>query len=187
MKLSHASILGFLIFAGVFTILRADHFSRLEKNDPSLMMKNNILYHGDHPFYGIEVEHYLNGDLYRETPYENGLKEGRSKEYSLGHVLRANWNYHQGIKEGFQEGWFAEGPKRFEANFKNGILDGVQTEWHQNGTVFKRQVYANGIETDKKVLYPGGEIFTNYSKRDERKYGIDGGALCLEVKREGEK
>ncbi len=135
----------------------------------------------------LRVEHYLNGALYKESTYEAGVKDGIEKEYSLNGVVRAIWSYSHGKKHGLQQGWFAEGPKRFEFHFNHGLLDGVQTEWHLNGTVFRRQVFVKGVEIQKKVLYSGSEIFTNYSKKDGRVYGLDGGALCMELKKEGAK
>lgn len=160
---------------------------KIEKTDPALVQIHDVLYYRNDPFSGIVIEHYLNGALYRESQYDKGKKESLEKEYALNGVLRASWNYHNGKKNGLQQGWYAEGPKRFEYYYDQGLLDGVQTEWHQNGVVFKRQVFKQGVETEKKILYQGSEIFTNYSKRSGRIYGLDGGTLCFEVKKEGEK
>jgi hypothetical protein len=57
----------------------------------------------------------------------------------------------------------------------------------QNGTVFRRQIFVNGYEMDKKILFHGGEVFTNYAKRGGRTYGFDGGELCFDKKKDGER
>ena len=155
--------------------------------DPSLTERAHRLYFNSKLFSGIVVEHWITGQIYKESQYHQGLLDGTSKTYALNGTLIESWNYHHGEKTGLQQGWFEEGPKKFEFYFKNGKLQGPQTEWHMNGNVFRRKVYANGVETGTKVLYPGGEIYSNYTKRDGRKYGINGGPLCREPEtREGE-
>jgi antitoxin component YwqK of YwqJK toxin-antitoxin module len=179
-------ILGTIIFISLWAV---HHFTpqTLEKTDPSLSFQSEILYKNGHLYTGMIIERYLNGELYKKLHYVNGQLEGESREYALGGNLRAKWNFHLGVKDGLQRGWYTEGPKRFEFHFKNGVLEGVQTEWHLNGTEFRRQVYRDGVETEKKILFSGKEIFTNYSKKNGRTYGIDGGRVCMEVKPEGEK
>lgn len=161
--------------------------SRIERTDLAFQERDHILYYRDRPFSGVTVERFVNDVIYRETTYVEGVREGIAQEYALTGSLRARWRYHADKKHGFQEGWYIEGPKRFESNFKNGVLDGEQTEWHMNGQLFRPQVFVDGVETDKKILFQSAEVFSNYTKRNGRTYGLDGGALCLETKREGEK
>lgn len=136
---------------------------------------------------GWRTERYPTGDVYRISHFVDDKLDGFQYEYGIGAHLRARSHYRQGIKEGRQAGWYLDGSRRFEANFRAGILEGVQTEWHQNGAVFREQVFVHGEEVSRKVLYAGSEIFSNYTRRDGRKYGVDGGSLCMETKREGEK
>lgn len=161
--------------------------SKVKSNDPRIQVVGNRVYYSGQPFSGTLLEHYLNGDLYRETHYKNGLKEGSAREYGLQGVLRAVWNYHMDKKEGTQVGWFEEGPKRFEYHYKAGLFEGPQVEWHMNGQIFRNQIFQNGVEIGKKIFYQGAEIFTNYTIRNGRSYGLDGGALCFDVKKDGEK
>lgn len=159
----------------------------LDSRDPEITTQDNLILFRGRLFTGIITEHYPNGDLLKETGYVRGMKEGISNEYGLGGKLRVRGNYHKGQKEGPQLAWYLEGPKRFEFNYKDGLLEGTQTEWHLNGGIFRTQNFVKGVETDKKILFQSGEVFSNYIKRDDRIYGIDGGALCFEPPREGEK
>lgn len=159
----------------------------VEKSELSWIEKQGSLFKQGQLFSGILVERYLNGALYKESHYENGKKEGMEKEYALNGIIQGLWHYHLGKKEGDQQGWFAEGPKKFNYHYQKGLLEGEQLEWHQNGTVFRRQVFHQGVETEKKILFQGSEVFSNYVQKDKRKYGVDGGTLCFEVKKDGEK
>ena len=161
---------------------------RLEKDDPHLSSCGERLCLNSAPFSGTLFERYPAGEVFAESHYQDGYQEGSRREYALGGSLRAEWNFHLGQKDGVQRGWFVEGPRRFESHFKNGRLDGLQTEWHLNGGVFRMQNFVDGVEQDKKILFQTGEIFTNYSIRDARIYGLDGGPLCFEpAAREGQR
>jgi antitoxin component YwqK of YwqJK toxin-antitoxin module len=135
----------------------------------------------------VQIKRYDAGHVFQELQYLGGRLEGESREFAIDHKLTAIWNYHKGVKDGLQRGWFEEGPKRFEHNFRNGALDGEQLEWHMSGDLFKEQYYVDGVETDRKILFENGAVFSNYAKRDGRIYGIDGGSLCMQKKPEGEK
>ena len=173
--------LSFLLILLAIGLLRPD--SRVERS--ALSERAGVLYQGQSLFTGIAVERYPTSDIFKESQYKNGLREGETREFGVGGKRRAIWSYHQGLKDGRQVGWFLEGPKRFVQNFTKGVLNGEQVEWHQNGAVFRQQIYANGVETEKKIFYAGSEIFTNYKIREGRQYGIDGGPLCMETKPEG--
>ena len=159
----------------------------VDRNDPAFREEGSRLYYGPRPFSGVAIERFPDGSPYKQTHYEQGLRDGMAEEYALTGKLRARWKFRRGEKDGHQEGWYIEGPKRFEANFKQGLLHGEQTEWHLNGQLFQRRVFAEGVETDKKILFPTAEVFSNYTKREGRVYGLDGGPLCFEPKKEGEK
>lgn len=139
------------------------------------------------PYTGIVLEKYPDGSVYRETNYRDGLKHGPEKEYSLAHTLTALWMYQNDKKQGTQQGWFAEGQRKFLYHYQNGLLEGLQTEWHLNGGVFRQQVFEHGTETDRKILFQTGEVHSNVKKRDGRTYGRDGGELCFDKKKDGQK
>lgn len=160
---------------------------RVEQKDPQFHLKEGVLYYSQKKFTGVQFEKFLNGALYRESEFKEGLKTGVEKKYSLEGKLRSQWLFLNGQKDGEQKGWFEDGARLFVYHYSKGVLQGEQIEWHQNGNLFRRQVFENGIETDRKILYQGGEVFTNFAKREGRTYGIDGGALCFDKKKDGEK
>jgi antitoxin component YwqK of YwqJK toxin-antitoxin module len=152
-----------------------------------LRLQGEVLLFKNKAFTGVVEEHFPNGTVYRETEYRDGLKDGFEHKFGLNGKLTDRLNYVHGKEEGLQEGWFVEGPKRYEYHMKNGLFDGVETQWHISGTVFRREVFHQGELADKKVLYSDGSVFSNFSKRDGRIYGIDRGSLCMETKRPEEK
>jgi hypothetical protein len=171
--------------AAGFALARAPRVDRL--GNPDFAERDGKLLYRGQPFTGIEVIRFPDGRAQAETEYREGLREGRGREYATTGALRAEWSYHRGRKDGIQRGWYIEGPRRFEQPYRDGVLDGTLTEWHLNGAVANQQVYVDGVETARKVLFPGSELYSNYVRRDGRTFGLDGGALCLETKREGER
>ena len=173
------------LIAGIAAVVTFIAPAKIEARDPAFSIRGDILHYGSNPFAGVFVERYGNGLRYRETQYKHGIKDGFFRQYALNGRVVASGKFAHGQRDGFAQGWFSEGPKKFEYRFKNGLLDGTQTEWHLSGAVFRREVYESGKLVDKKILYPQGEIFTNFANRDKRLYGIDGGSLCMETKKEG--
>lgn len=138
----------------------------------------------------------FSGDIYLLYPdgtrsmvshYERGLQSGPTIQTAIGGARMAQMNYKKGLLHGNQLGWYVEGPKKFSLNYVNGEMDGEQIEWHLNGEVLRRRVFVKGEEVSRKILYANSDIYTNYTYKDRRKYGIDGGDLCFEKKRDGEK
>lgn len=171
-----------LIGVAVWRFQRVDRWDngRFTDADGKLFLDKKL-------FSGTVVDRFPAGEIYMETHYVDGLQEGVAREYAFTGALRRKSHYKHGKKDGLQEGWYLEGPKRFEQNYRDGILEGLQTQWHLNGKIFDQQTFADGVEVQRKVLFPTAEVYSNYVKRDNRKYGIDGGALCFETKKEGER
>lgn len=186
--MTQASAIGLALAAvGALAAMAGLREPRVDRLDnPAFSERGGILYYRDQPFTGIEIVRYPDNTVYSETRYREGIMEGVRDEYATTGSLRRRWRYKQGKKDGLQEGWYVEGPKLFEQSYDDGILNGVVTEWHQNGKIFNQQTYEHGVETARKILYPTSEIYSNYVRRSDRKYGIDNGGLCFEVKREGE-
>lgn len=160
----------------------------VQAGDPGLRARGGLLLYHGRRFSGRVVERWLGGAIYKDTAYAHGLQEGAARMFALNGRLIQEWNFRAGKKDGVQRGWFEEGPRKFEMRYARGLLDGEQIEWHMNGRVFRRQVFRRGVEVKNKVLYPGGEIFTNYARRGGRLYGMDGGTLCqAPAKLDGEK
>jgi antitoxin component YwqK of YwqJK toxin-antitoxin module len=184
---THSGVAILLLVITIIVLALAFKVSPYEARDAGFSRQDELLQYGTQPFSGTLIERYENGLLYRKTDYRAGIKHGLSRQYALNGNLVAFGHYVDGRREGVEQGWFAEGGKKFEYHYKHGVFDGVQMQWHSSGAVFRREVFDNGAETEKKILYPHGEIFTNYAIRDGRTYGLDGGSLCMETKRDGEK
>jgi antitoxin component YwqK of YwqJK toxin-antitoxin module len=158
-----------------------------ENHDPAFSVQKETLFYQGKKFTGLQTEHFGNGAIYRETEYKNGIKDGIEKKYTLQGKVRSAWLFKNGVKDGEQNGWFEDGAKMFTYHYVNGLLEGEQTEWHENGVIFRQQNFLHGVESSRKILFSGGEIFTNYAKRDGRTYGVDGGDICFDKKKDGEK
>lgn len=181
-------ILGVLCFVGLsFAFNTGDWIPGLayEVSDPGFEIRDGVLYRENSRFSGWQQDHFPDGSVHSRSHYFKGLKDGDSEEYTLTGSLRARYHFSHGKKDGLQEGWFIEGPKLFEARYRSGLLQGLQTEWHLNGNVFRQQQFQEGHEMTRKILYPSSEIFSNLVIKEGRSYGLDGGALCFEPKKEG--
>lgn len=141
---------------------------------------------GGVPFTGRLIERFPNGNIYLNTGYVDGIKNGYEYQFAFTGARQMVWHYVGGLKHGRQTGWFIEGPIRFMHSFDFGLLHGTQTDWYMTGEMFNQQVYDHGVEVARKVFYSSSEVFSNYVKRGGRKYGIDGGELCFEGKKTGE-
>ena len=159
---------------------------RIYVGSPDFEERGGELWYHDIPFTGVTVETYPDGSVFRTTNYLRGLKHGLSEEFGITGVLRTRWNYDLGKKNGWQEGWYIEGGRKFKMRYRNGLLDGTSTEWYLSGDIARHRVYENGVELAQKVLYESGELFSNFVIRGGRKYGLDGGELCMDFKKEGE-
>ena len=159
----------------------------VDARDPRVRELSGVLTVDGRPWNGQVTERYPDGHVYRVTNYVDGLRDGVQKEYALNNTLHTLSRYSAGKKHGFQEGWYAEGPKRFEANYREGLLEGLQTEWHLNGKIFRQIFFEAGNEVSRKILFPTAEVYSNYVVREGRRFGLDGGALCFETKKDGEK
>jgi antitoxin component YwqK of YwqJK toxin-antitoxin module len=145
-----------------------------------------LLYYRSQPFTGVARETFPDGSTFRTTEYKSGLRHGTSEEFGVTGARRARWNYKSGKKEGLQQGWFIEGPRKFEMYYRDGLLEGTTTEWYLSGRISRQQTFKAGVEMAQKILYPSGEIFTNYVIRDKRAYGLKSGELCMDFKKDGE-
>jgi hypothetical protein len=138
-----------------------------QKNANQLTLRDQLLYYKTTLFSGTRLEYYPTGILYKETEYRKGIKEGQEKTYSINGKIKSLSYYKEGKKDG--------------------LFEGMQTEWHQNGKIFRQIEYESGVEKSKKILYSDNRIYSNYLKQDGRIYGQDGGPLCFEKKKDGEK
>jgi antitoxin component YwqK of YwqJK toxin-antitoxin module len=154
--------------------------------NPDFTNSGEVLLHKGQAFNGTAIETFPDGSTFRSTHYRKGLKHGVSEEFGTTGARRAQWNYSGGKKEGVQRGWFIEGPPKFEMNYHAGLLEGITTEWYPDGKIARQLVYENGKETAQKVLYPTGEIYSNFVLRGDRVFGLNSGQVCMDYKKDGE-
>ena len=153
--------LGCMVFAWIKLIP-----SKIESTNLNIHLINNKLYLKTKMFTGIYIERYSDGIIYRKTQFKNGLKDGLSEQFDFEGRRYFKNHYRKGLLDGLQETWYLEGPKKSIGHFKDGFKDGEQIEWHLNGSLFRREVFSAGVETERKMLYTTGEIFSNYKKRN---------------------
>jgi antitoxin component YwqK of YwqJK toxin-antitoxin module len=173
-------------FSGVLAALMVVSIPAFAEHS-DFVERGGVLFRDGKPFTGVRYERYPAGEVHTETRYESGLREGLAKEFALTGAVQVQWNFHAGKKHGIQQGWFIEGPKRFVYRYVHGVPDGDFIEWHMNGTVFRHQVFRHGVEQSRKVQYRTAEVHSNFVQRDGRKYGLDGGELCMDYGKDGQK
>ena len=170
-----------LVMLSFFSIQKMVDISQVQLQDEKVFFNGEL-------FSGTVVERFPNGVIYRKTNYLDGKKHGTALEFGFTGALRAKEQYVDGKKEGLQRIWFLEGPLKIESYFTGGLLNGRQVERYISGEVFREQTFAMGVEVSNKIFYLTKEVYSNYVKKDGRKFGVDGGPLCFAPdKQEGEK
>ena len=81
----------------------------------------------------VKKEYYETGELYKETHYKNGQKEGLGTEWYENGKKRIEYHYKNGAEDGVTTYWYETGEKSGEIHFKDNHLDGMQTSWYKNG------------------------------------------------------
>jgi antitoxin component YwqK of YwqJK toxin-antitoxin module len=84
------------------------------------LRKEDKVYYNDSLFTGIAIEKADNGQIINEEHYENGIPQGKWRE------------------------WYDTGETKFIGAFKNGINDGVWTQWYRDGKVQRKLTFKNG-------------------------------------------
>ena len=116
---------------------------------------------------GLYVEMDINGNIFKEIVYTNGLitleshtlrndkniikfqkKDGDLhgkwiESYSNGNIAEIG-NYIQNKRDGKWEGWYKTGNKKYECNYTNGNKSGLYQEWDLKGKITKNITYSFG-------------------------------------------
>lgn len=96
---------------------------------------------------------YDNGQLYRETRYNN--EEDKLKVWYKNGNLEYEYNY----KIEKENRWYEDSNPMYEYNYKNGEKNGVQREWYKNGQMFCEHNYENGEQIGLQIeWYYDGNI-----------------------------
>ena len=110
----------------------------------------------------VEKEYDSSVNLWRETPYKNGKKEGIEKRYYENGNLALEMPYKNGEAEGMLKGYYENGLLRRDAPLKNDKIDGILKEYYENGS----------LQAEVKVL-------NDKLHGDTRFYTEDGKLLAL--------
>jgi antitoxin component YwqK of YwqJK toxin-antitoxin module len=104
-------------------------------------------------------QYHMNGNLFREVTFENGLKVGTEKTYYDTEELAAICHYVGGQKEGDYREWKRDGTLIFEGEYKEGKRHGIFNKYYDNGKPRVLQTYLednlNGV---KKLFDKEGNI-----------------------------
>ena len=65
-----------------------------------------------------ETEYHPNGQIFKQGPVKNGLREGEWKAWYQDGTLWSIQNFKAGLKEGENRVWYENGILRFEGGFK---------------------------------------------------------------------
>ncbi|WP_298900940.1 CDC27 family protein [uncultured Psychroserpens sp.] len=116
---------------------------------------------------GQVLEYYSNGNIYSETNFSGGVKNGVQKKYDVNKKLSSeayflNGNYHGNYKTYHSNGTIYE-----EGNYVEGALEGTIKMYFRNGTLAGEFEYSNGkLDGDYKNYDYDGKPLYEYSYRN---------------------
>ena len=74
----------------------------------------------------MEKEYYENGNLWYETPYENGVQHGVTKIYYKNGNLKYKTPFESNMRHGVEERYYENGNLQAQITYENGnIVSGV--------------------------------------------------------------
>ena len=83
----------------------------------------------------VEKEYYENGNLWIETPYQNGKVDGIVKEYYENGNLATEIPYKNGKIEGIEKWYYENGNLNIEIPFKNDKREGMVKWYYESGNL----------------------------------------------------
>jgi antitoxin component YwqK of YwqJK toxin-antitoxin module len=105
-----------------------------------------------HDLDGLHRNWHENGQLWIETNYQNGKRNGSCREYYENGNLRIECNYKDGERDGVYREWYYSGNIEKETNYKDGKLNGVYRKYYENGGLGIDCNYKDGeLETQDKI------------------------------------
>ena len=174
----------FLIVAGSCGLIPgAKPPNLLVQNYDTLLKKtdNGWLYRGL-PFNGYMVESGRDGAILYKLPIINGLEEGEAfGYYNTGEKLLVR-HYKKGLQEGLFTQWWPNGRVRYACLYKADKLNGLQLAYYPTGQIKQESHFIEGEEAGRqKAWTAGGVLITNYTVKNNKKYGIVNTQSCLPV------
>jgi len=91
---------------------------------------------------GIEVKTiYYDDNSRSETQYQNGVRNGWTKNIDSNGNITSEGNYLNNKMEGEFQSYYPDGKIMLKANYKNGLLDGMSYYYFPDGQVQKETKY----------------------------------------------
>ena len=93
----------------------------------------------------VEKEYDSSVNLWRETPYKNGEKEGIEKRYYENGNLELEIPYKNDKREGIEKQYYENGNLAREAPYKNDKIEGIAKVYFENGKLMAEIPYLNNL------------------------------------------
>ncbi|WP_460220525.1 hypothetical protein [Psychroserpens sp. MEBiC05023] len=143
---------------------------------------------------GKVLEYYSNGNVYSETLFSEGVKNGIEKKYGINKKLSSegtllNGSYHgeyrtyhsngniyeeghydKGLLEGIVKRFYRDGTLESKFKYSKGKLDGLYVSYDYDGLLFNEFNYKNGEMVSYKFFDKKGNIIEENSREDDNFY-----------------
>jgi antitoxin component YwqK of YwqJK toxin-antitoxin module len=156
-----------------------DEFDSSGKKSISKTVRNGIVIKEDHYQLGKisrSVEFRSNGQIEKETPYRNGLKDGEAKRYDdNGRVVEKEVYVQDVLELRTVLEYHGNGSLKVQAEANAiGVKHGVVEEYFASGGLFKKSRYENGSEREilEEHVDPNSTV-SKFLKKGSQIYLID--------------
>ena len=107
----------------------------------------------------VERYYYKNGNLWIETPYKNGEKDGMVKSYYENGNLKEEIPYKNSKYDGIVKVYYENGKLKIEVPYKNNKREGIAKEYYENGGLQAEIPFKNhNIDGDMKLYTEDGKL-----------------------------
>ena len=109
------------------------------------------------PINGVACFYSINGSLYQEDTYKNGIREGYSRWYYESGSLKEEEPYKNGMRNGINREYYENGILKQEIPYRNNKREGDGPIYTEAGRLWGRMLYKNdelvgGVCGDGRVL-----------------------------------
>ena len=114
---------------------------------------------------GIVTEALEDGQLYSESNWKDGKKDGLHRKWYEGGRLIYEENYKDGGHDGLAKRWHSNGQLEEEGNWKDGKRDGLVKQWYENGQLEEEGNWKNGELDGYKSWDEDGQLKSGLNYR----------------------
>ncbi|QHI35873.1 Putative antitoxin YwqK [Kordia antarctica] len=140
---------------------------------------------------GTVIEYYVNGAVYRETPYtDDGKIVGIEKKYHIDGTLVVEANYKENQLDGVYTTYFANGAVNDKGQYLEGEPTGMWKTYYDDNTISDEYEYTKGkLNGSYKRFDTDGKIHYEYTYRKDEiiayKFYDKAGKVIKEAKKKG--